>query len=573
MLSLSTPYRGTAWLSQCMHDVKLTKLQQTVRPYSNSTPAADAQPVRTIVATSRIHRGEHLGTVKHDCVMTGERASQLLRRVCRGERSHPGVTVATNLQSLAVQCFDDVVSRLSALPSVTSAPPHMLLSRDALLITVALYLSRSPLNAGVLPVENPLRAWMDALPRRPPPMGVLLRRSFLSRDDVEPLPRRLRLGRHTKAVAPGEDVAAASTELMVQAVERGELELADLRRPEVETALTPTVLTNYFKGRMSALTQRQHESQRARGGVAEAEEGALHLFMTWERQLQTHFVNALLPVLLLPSSVLAASNLVALQDSAAWLDEERALRWAHFMTRSRVVNLNWRHPGPPQLSIIPFVDMLNHTCRANANVVYQREDDGSVSVTASRTIEAGEELVLRYNHIGQRGCLFGDHPRPSESTAEDKSAQFSGKAAAVADEVHRIEKRQYWELYACDEDEEAALETGHTSSTNTTPSARGGGCNTASPTAVGHWEMEQEVQWLWRFGFLRSNEEKNREAALLWSRGLRNRIAHLTDVRRKGRPGEFVVGVPEGLQQLREQRAQLERDRYNNNRVFPPQQL
>ncbi|CAJ1986658.1 SET domain containing protein [Leishmania donovani] len=569
----STLHRGSEWLSQCMRDIKAAKLQQTVRPYSNGTPAGEALPVRTIVATSRIHRGEHLGTVKCNSIMTGERASQLLRRACRGEPSQTDATAATGLQPLAAQRFDDLVSRISSLPSAVSVPPHLLLSRDALLVTVALYLTRSPLNAGVLPAESPLRAWADALPRRPPPMGALLRSSFLSHDNVEPLPRRLRLGQRTKEVAPGEDVAAASTELMVQAVEQGELELADLRRPEMETALTPTVLTNYFKGRMSALTQRQRQSQRARGGVAEAEEGALHLFMTWERQLQTHFVDALLPVLLLPSCGSCASNLEAVQDSAAWLGEESALRWAHFMTRSRAVNLNWRRPGPPQLSIVPLVDMLNHTSRANANVVYQREDSGDVCVTASRTIEAGEELVLRYNHIGQRGCLFGDLPRPSKPTAEHERGRLSGKAAAVADEVHRIEKRQYWELYACDEDEEAAQQTGHTPSTSFRASTRCGTFDPASPTAVGQQEMEQEVQWLWRFGFLRSNEEKNREAALLWSRSLRSRIAHLTDVRRKGRPGEFVVGVPEGLQHLREQREQLERDRYKSKKVFPPQQL
>ncbi|KAG5485572.1 hypothetical protein LSCM1_07661 [Leishmania martiniquensis] len=575
MPPLHTLSVGSAWLSRCMRDVKAEKMQQTVRPYSNSTPIADPLPVRTLVATSRICRGEHIGTVRHDCVMTGERASQLLRRACRGVplKTSVDAAAATGLQPLAAQRFDDLISRLSAMPSAASMPPHLLLSRDALLIMLALYLSHSPLNSGALAAENPLRAWTDALPRRAPPLGTLLRSSLLRNDKVESLPRRLRLGRHTKDVVPGEDVAAASTDLMVQAVTQGELELADLRRPEMETALTPTVLTNYFKGRTSPLTQRQCESLRARSGAAEAEEGALHLFATWERQLQEYFVDAVLPVILLPPSASGASNLEAVRDSAAWLSEENTLRWAHFMTRSRAVNLNWRRPGPPQLSVIPFVDMLNHTHCANANVVYQREDGGDVSITASRTIEAGEELVLRYNHMGQRGCLFGDQPRPSERANEQERGRLSGKAADVAAEVRRIERRQYWELYPCDEDEEAALQTSHTPSTSLTAGTSGGGGATASPTAVGHQEMEREVQWLWRFGFLRSNEEKNCEAALLWSRGLRKRIAHLTDVRRKGRPGEFVVGVPEGLQHLREQRAQLERDRYNNNKVFPPQQL
>ncbi|KAG5510608.1 hypothetical protein JKF63_06906 [Porcisia hertigi] len=574
MPSSSELRRGSAWLSQCMRDVKLTKVQQTVRPYSLSSPTAEVLPVRTFVAASRIFRGEHLGTVKNDCVMTGERASQLLQQACCGLSSQTDRPEATRLQPLAMHRFDELVNQISALPSTASMPPHLLLSRDALLITLALYLSRSPLNASALGAENPLRAWADALPRRPPPMGVLLRRSFLSHDPVEPLPRRLRLGQQTKVVVPGEDVAATSTELMVQAVERGELDLSDLHRPQMETALTPTVLTNYFKGRMSALTQRQRESQRARDGSAEAEEVALRLFMTWERQLQSYFVDALLPVLLLPSCASGLSNWEGVKDTAAWLGEESTLRWAHFMTRSRAVNLNWRRPGPPKMSIIPFVDMLNHTSGACANVVYQQSDDGDVVITASRTIEAGEELVMRYNHIGQRGCLFGDKSRPSVPTTDRQRGRVSGKAALVADEVHRIEKRQHWELYSRDEDDEAAMGIGCTAaSVSFAAIPRSGATNAVSSTTVGHREMEQEVQWLWRFGFLRSDEEKNREAALLWSNGLRNRIAHLTDVRRKGRPGEFVVGVPEGLQRLREQRAQLERDRYSNHKVFPPQHL
>lgn len=569
MTAPAASQRGGAWLAHCMREFKAAKVQQMVRPYPGGAKGGnDAMPVRAMVATGRIVRGERIGTVRHDAVLTGERAAHLLRRVCRASPPSPEAA----LQPLTARSFDKLVSRLAALPSGATLPPHLLLSRDALLLTTALFAARSPVNAGVLPTADPLRAWADALPRRPPPMGALLHRGLVAGADFEPLPRRLRLGSRVRDVAAGEGVAAAATELMVQAVEAGDVDLADLRQPETEVALTETVLTNYFRGRPSALTLRQHEAQRARHGAGAAEEDALQLFMKWERQLQAHLIDTLLPALLgctTPTASLARTeHETALLDSAAWRAEEGALRWAHFMTRSRAVNLNWRRAGPPRLALIPFVDMLNHTDGAHANVVFQAEEGGDVAVTASRPIEAGEELVMRYNHVGQRGCLFGDQPHlPTSGTGEAKSGR-AGKAATVATEVHRIEVRQYREHYARDEDEEAALAPPSQSS----PAAGRHSSSSGSMAAVAQQEMEQEVQWLWRFGFLRSREEKNREAALLWSRGLRSRIAHLTDVRRKGRPGEFVVGVPEGLQHLREQRARLERDRYGNHKVFPPQQ-
>ncbi|RHW67570.1 SET domain containing protein [Trypanosoma brucei equiperdum] len=84
-------------------------------------------------------------------------------------------------------------------------------------------------------------------------------------------------------------------------------------------------------------------------------------------------------------------------------------------------------------------------------------------------------------------------------------------------------------------------------------------------------EARMEATWLWRFGFPRTEDEKAYVASHLWSKGLRRRVAQLTDVRRRGRPGEFVIGVPEGLQHLREQRERLERERFGGVKVFPPQ--
>ncbi|KPA77720.1 hypothetical protein ABB37_07041 [Leptomonas pyrrhocoris] len=572
---------GGAWLAQCVRDAKVHKIQQVIRPFPNS--GGDALPVRGVVATRRIHRGEHIATVKKECVLTGQSATELLRHVCRGRINESGAVASSSdalLRPLSTQTVDGLIGRLSRLPLSSAAPPHLLLSRDALLMTTALYISHSPMHQAALPSAHPMWCWMGALPRRPPPMGVLLRQHFTRDAAFEPLTRRLRLGQQTREVRPGEDVTAASTELMVQAVESGEVGLTELRHPTVETALTTGVLTNYFKGRTSALTARQRATQRAQSGAAVQEDDAVHLFLSWEQHLQTQLVTALLSALLTAPSNSPPPPPDVL-DSAAWQAEEAALRWAHFMLRSRAVNLNWQRQGVPQLSLIPLVDMLNHGDR-KANVVYHCEDSGDVALTASQTVAAGEELVLRYNHIGQRGCLFGDQPRPAipEEGPERRPQQAGRTTAATARAVEEIEKRQYHELYARDEDDDSVLSS---ASIMATSSARSGNlapsqARHTNPSqqqqavALAHHEMQQEVQWLWRYGFLRSTEEKNREAAQLWSRGLRSRIAHLTDVRRKGRPGEFVIGVPEGLQQLREQRAQLERERYANHRVFPPQQ-
>jgi hypothetical protein len=76
--------------------------------------------------------------------------------------------------------------------------------------------------------------------------------------------------------------------------------------------------------------------------------------------------------------------------------------------------------------------------------------------------------------------------------------------------------------------------------------------------------------WQWLFGFTPSPEEKEYLASGEWSRHIRDRIAKLTDVRRRGRPGEFVVGVPEGLRYLHQARERLERERFGGQRVFPP---
>jgi hypothetical protein len=58
---------------------------------------------------------------------------------------------------------------------------------------------------------------------------------------------------------------------------------------------------------------------------------------------------------------------------------------------------------------------------------------------------------------------------------------------------------------------------------------------------------------------------------MLWHAHLRRRVQRMHDATRRGRPGEYVVGVPLGLEHLRAARQNLEANKYRGRKVFPPQ--
>ncbi|KEG13598.1 hypothetical protein DQ04_00901000 [Trypanosoma grayi] len=395
-------------------------------------------------------------------------------------------------------------------------------------------------------------------------MGLLLLQR-VAPAPFAPLQRQLRLGDHTAALPPdGASAPEAAVELMLQAAEQHGI--AHIGRPQAEVAASQELMTAFYSGTRHPLTQRQHEAAGAQHRHAESEAA---------RQLLKHeefLHNAVLKPLLvcIPPMRCETDSNAGTEASARTMEE---LRWSHFMVRSRALNLHPWCPQQPQMAVVPFLDMLNHTAR-NPNVTYQYRPGEGVIVVASRPIKGAEELALNYGDYRQRGCLFS-------SAAEQATTSES-----IASTMRRIELRQAreWDTaaHADSGDEEDNIEEApfghglqqqkqeneqqHSYKEHQAPSEGGRGEGNEN-------EARTEAVWTWRFGFPRSDDEKAYVASRLWSKGLKRRIAQLTDVRRRGRPGEFVIGVPEGLRHLREQRERLERERFAGATVFPPQNV
>ncbi|RNF26086.1 uncharacterized protein Tco025E_01715 [Trypanosoma conorhini] len=350
---------------------------------------------------------------------------------------------------------------------------------------------------------------------------------------------------------------------MLQAAEHYGLE--HVGRPQTEVTPSQALMSSFYRGTRHPLTQRQHDAHAAQHRhVTPAETRQL---LQLEEELHGSVLKPLLacvspqPRACRPDGGGGSADAAPLEDGdvEATMAVTEQLRWAHFVVRSRAVNLHPQRHYQPQLALVPFLDMLNHSVR-DANVTYQHRPGVGVVAVASRPIKASEELTLNYGDYRQRGCLFSQH-QPCSSGGESTRAV-----------MHRIESRQLreWDDASSDDatdDPVVDAPYGHGLQQQQQQQQRHTFDEGSSE------EARTEATWLWRFGFPRSDEEKAYVASRLWSKGLRRRIAQLTDVRRKGRPGEFVIGVPEGLRHLREQRERLERERFGGATVFPPQNV
>lgn len=242
--------------------------------------------------------------------------------------------------------------------------------------------------------------------------------------------------------------------------------------------------------------------------------------------------------------------------------------WAHFIVRSRSLapslqldtSRNKLHKSTFQRDdeneqqrlasenllqrpmLIPFADMFNHSMTtSNVTACWNRSADietsnGSrssqheqqqhqqdVLITATRDIDAEEELRMNYANSEQRGqFMFSPKLAPSGGGG--------GEGVNLEPLVHMLRAQR-----------------------------------SAGVT-------EDSLSWRWQFGFDIPDDELQHTRELMWSRSLSGRIKHMMNIRRKGRPGEFVVGVPQGLASLRQQRARVERDLYQGKRIFPTQQ-
>ncbi|PWV03080.1 hypothetical protein C4B63_1g30 [Trypanosoma cruzi] len=491
-------------------------------------------PVRCMLATRAICRGEKLCVVPESHILHGENAARLLQRAA------------------AERLLSDYATTQRCLANVTG-DTSIISTRDALLILLAVHVLRQGR------MKHPLTPWSACLPPRVPPMGVLLQQSHqhhAGTASFEPLQRRLRMGEQTIALHPGEDdTKKASTELILQAAEQ--YGIGCVGKPQMEVIPSQTLMTSFYRGTRHPLTRRQHEAYAAqRRHVLSAETQQL---LQLEESLHRIVIEPLLPCLLSESSECRNNDtgdgtlLPEECDSEKKMAMIEQLCWSHFMVRSRAVNLQLQRHYQPQIALVPFLDMLNHSVR-DANVAYQYRSGVGVVVVASRPIKATEELTINYGDYRQRGCLFS-YAQEHKTGGEEISAA-----------MRRIESRQMreWDDSPNDDNADDLVEA---------PFGHGMQQQQHASDVDSNEEARTEATWLWRFGFSRTDDEKAYIASRLWSKGLRRRIAQLTDVRRKGRPGEFVIGVPEGLQQLREQRERLERERFGGAAVFPPQNV
>jgi hypothetical protein len=233
--------------------------------------------------------------------------------------------------------------------------------------------------------------------------------------------------------------------------------------------------------------------------------------------------------------------------------------WAHFMVRSRSVcptasagersaeinsqrrkmstfsrddendNSHGSADHRAQPLLIPRVDMMNHSMTsANVSACWNRSSssDGGddVLITATRDIEPGCELSMNYADYDQR-ARFMFTPDISDAAGGNNNS-----TAADLEPLRQLVRSQ-----------------------------RVAGVS------------EDALSWRWQFGFDLPRAELDHTRELMWARSLRGRIRRMMETRRRGRPGEFVVGVPEGLASLRAQRARVERDLYGGKHVFPVQ--
>lgn len=319
-----------------------------------------------------------------------------------------------------------------------------------------------------------------------------------------------------------------------------------------------------------------------------------------------------------------ASSSSSLSAGAA----KRASRFSSFFSSSHGEEGNTKHPQGQS-----FQDNIDDDENHHTTPHMVEEGEGGVLVLASRTIMPGEELTIHYGNHHQRGIgmrlpspiftstgtsafreeeteaeqqrrcqrqrrqqqiirplpvseFIYDHPAGGEyhnNRSDDGSfnpassllvrKRGDGGGGDVEKEGSTTNSRRWGKEDENEEenDEEDTVLLDRLGRIYQTQHFCSSPRQAREQAVLARAEGEREIEWLWRYGFARSEEELSWEASRRWSSTLRTRLARLTDVRRRGREGEFVVGVPEGLEYLREQRQQLERDRYHHRRVFPPQ--
>jgi hypothetical protein len=379
------------------------------------------------------------------------------------------------------------------------------------------------------------------------------------------LSRRLRAGKSTiPLIGPVDAIPEAeSKQLMLQQALESHGDLSAVRRPAIEVVPTSSLVTEYYRGVVRAGTNGSPLEIFKNDGEKHHSAAFEELYRL-EKQLDATIVRPL-------ASILESVSGTCINDPSAIESNRQAspgeqdddvavsdrnitedVRWAHFMLRSRAIAIHDTSSAPV---IVPVVDMINHSVDSNVNY-HQRRSDGAVVVASTRRIPQGHELLINYR-ANSRLRLFADSLFATSSRGQHRSpsrspAQSAKEAAAAA--IARTETEQRYEIIQDEQTQMKMLQSEH---------------NSEEAETLQSMELGDGA-WQWLFGFTPSPEEKEYLASGEWSRHIRDRIAKLTDVRRRGRPGEFVVGVPEGLRYLHQARERLERERFGGQRVFPP---
>ncbi|CUG87851.1 Hypothetical protein, putative [Bodo saltans] len=419
--------------------------------------------------------------------------------------------------------------------------------------------------------------------------------------------RRLRAGEVSLPLlgSSAEPTAADKKQLMLAQLRSGALAtsevgsgaLASYVAPAtvVEVVPTSSIATSFYSGDLVP-----------RGGVQSQRVVEVPAFLghvqDMSRTLDAEVLSRMVPALATWHDVSTTPAPFSVDD-----DDERCesakgrwaahVAWAHFMVRSRAkwVKLHPQLTSQRSCVCAPIADLINHD-GVHPNVTFVERPStnkngteyGTLLMVASRPIEAHEELTSDYHD----DVYYPETPTPvagGKRTA-DRHAEL----------MREIEQEQRYEMVPSGK-ESARHQT--TASSSSSSSRRGpsipkshskiaaamkdeaasyGDRSFSSPHEKKRFLNRRhamsrkegavaDAEWAFRFGFVKSAAEKEADASCMWDNGLKERVARLTDIRRKGEPGEFVVGVPEGLHHLHAERERLQREKFQGKTIFPPQ--
>jgi hypothetical protein len=545
-------------------------------------------PTRGIITHSHIARGEVIFELPLTKTFHASAAAAVLSEWAASSQSRNGTELC--------RLIGDLCAPATQLPCVES--------REPLLLTAALAVLRE--SAGLSEDggrREHLARWapyLAALPRNATPIIASL---YSVNEGAEgpadkPMERRMRAGDVSlPLIGASEPTAADKKQLALAQLRSGALAnvvggdalVTGFAAARVEVIPTSAIATSFYSGDLVPRGGAHVQSRRS----VEVPAFLGHM-QGMNRTLDVEVLSRMATVLATWKGTSGSSSL-AIDD-----DDDNAgssvghwaahVSWAHFMIRSRAKWVKLHPHLTSQCSCVcaPVADLINHD-GVNPNVKFIERPStqpgveyGSLLVVASRPIEALEEITSDYHDDVYYPELVKDSP----PRAADRHQEL----------MQEIEREQRYEVIPAGKDgsrhqtlaaprprshlppkshskvadamrEEAAS---YGSRAFSSPDERSRFLNRRHAMSRKEGAVA-DAEWAFRFGFVKSSAEKEADASCMWDGGLKDRVARLTDIRRKGQPGEFVIGVPEGLHHLHAERERLQREMFQGKTVFPPQ--